>query len=322
VVLDPRRPGAWGRLARATARLGETERAGAQLRRALLLAPADAEAAGDQARLTDSATAYRRWAWIDPRDDEAVTGLAEILAETGDHDGAARTLSGFAKRTEVPDLALRVGRRAGAGWARARRTRYEQWRAEYDRDDSSVLADIASRWISPPTISVMLPVCDPSPLILEEAIASVERQSYAHWQLCVADDASRDPEVQKVLAAAETRDPRISVVWRPQRGHISAATNSALAGATGEWVTFLDHDDCLHIHALHHVAATIVAATIVADPTLDLIYSDEDKIDEAGSHFEPHFKPDWDPDRLLAQNYICHLAVYRRALVEAVGGCE
>lgn len=162
----------------------------------------------------------------------------------------------------------------------------------------------------------MLPVCDPPPPILEEAIASVERQSYPHWQLCIADDASRDPAVREVLAEAEARDPRIGVVWRPQRGHISAATNSALAGATGEWVTFLDHDDRLHEHALHHMAAAIVA-----DPSLDLIYSDEDKIDEAGSHFEPHFKPDWDPDRLLAQNYVCHLAVYRRTLVDAVGGC-
>lgn len=311
VVLDPRRSGAWGRLARAVERLGDVERAGRHLRRALALAPGDIDAVADRARLLGTRSAYRRWTCLDPLDDAAAIGLAETLIDEDDPDGAADALARFADRSEVSDLALRVGRRAGLDWARARRTRYEQWREAYE----PAAAPAVGLPDTGPTISVMLPVCDPSRAVLEAAIQSVERQSYPRWQLCIADDASRDPEVGAALRAAAGRDPRITVVWRPQRGHISAATNSALAGATGDWVTFLDHDDRLHPDALR-----CVAEAIAADPELDLVYTDEDKIDERDSHFDPHFKPDWDPDRLLGQNYVCHLAVYRRSLVDAVGG--
>ncbi|MEQ9333688.1 glycosyltransferase [Thalassobaculum sp.] len=314
-VLDPMRPGTWDRLCRASVRLGFPERAVVLVRRALMLAPAQVEAAADLAWLAKTPVACRRWQCIDPGDDKAALALAEAHVAAGDTAGAARALAGFEAHAEPPERALLTGRRAGLPWARAARSRYEQWLAAYEVDDPETLANVRAGWPAPPVITVVVPVCDPPPGILEAAIASVERQSYPHWRLRIADDASNDPAVRAVLAAAAERDPRTLVTWRPARGHISAATNSALATAEGEWVAFLDHDDMLHPHALHHVAAEIVA-----DPAVDLVFSDEDKIDETGSRFGPHFKPDFDPDRVLAQNYVCHLAVYRRALVDRVGG--
>lgn len=316
VALDPARPGAWDRLGRVTARLGELDAAAMLVRRALLLAPGHAEAAADHAGLGDSETACRRWLCVDPHNDQAAIALAEVLVAAGDPAAAAPVLARFEGMAEAPEQALRVGRRAGLGWARTATSRYERWIAATEaREDPAALAAERAGWTDPPVISVVVPVCDPPPAILEQAIASVERQVYPHWRLRIADDASSDPAVRAVLEQAVARDPRIAVTWRAERGHISAATNSALATAEGGWVAFLDHDDMLHPHALHHVAAAIVA-----DPELDLVFTDEDKIDELGSRFGAHFKPDFDPDRVLGQNYVCHLAVYRRSLVERVGG--
>lgn len=316
VALDPSRPGAWVRLARAAAGAGAPDVATRALRRAQALSPDDPDAIADSGRFTETVAAARRWLCLAPDEEAAAASLAEAMADAGDLGGIACVLARFADREEVSERVLRVGRRAGIPWAAARRSRYERWFDAYGDDDAAALAAERAGWAgTPPIVTVIMPVCDPPPGVLEQAIASVEGQSYAGWRLRIADDASRHPGVRAALQAAAARDPRIAVVWRAERGHISAASNSALAGAEGEWVTFLDHDDLLHPHALHHVAAALVA-----DPGLDLVYTDEDKIDEHDSHFEPHFKPDWDPDRLLAQNYVCHLAVYRRALVEAVGG--
>jgi len=315
VALDPARPGVWDRLGRVTVRMGRADRARDLVRRALVLMPGHAEAAADWASLTEAVADCHRWVCVDPADDDAVLAWAEALVSAGDLTGIAAVLGRFEGRDDPPEQALLVGRRAGLAWARAARSRYERWLDAYERDDPGTLAAARDGWVVPPVITVALPVCDPPPGILEAAIASVERQSYPHWRLRIADDASKDPAVRAVLAAAAARDDRIQVTWRPERGHISAATNTALAMAEGGWVGFLDHDDLLHPHALHHVAAAIVA-----DPELDLVFSDEDKIDAIGSRFGPHFKPDFDPDRVLGQNYVCHLAVYRRALVDGVGG--
>ena len=166
-----------------------------------------------------------------------------------------------------------------------------------------------------PLISVLLPVYNTPEIWLVKAIESVRAQFYPHWELCIADDASREPQVQQVLADYARRDARIKVMRREENGHISAASNSALALATGEFVALLDHDDELAPRAL----ADVVLA-LVRQPELEFIYSDEDKIDEQGRRYDPYFKPDWNPDLLLGQNYTCHLSVFRTARVRAAGG--
>lgn len=191
---------------------------------------------------------------------------------------------------------------------------YDRWLSLFEapvRSCGAPAEDDSSR----PLISVLLPVCDPAPDLLRACIDSVLRQRYAHWQLCVADDASTDPKVKDILVEYAARDPRICLDMRARRGHISRATNSALALARGEYVAFLDHDDELAPSALLEVARAIESY-----PSAKLIYSDEDKIDRAGRRFDPHFKPAWNPELLRSQNYVSHLAVIRTALVRQLGG--
>lgn len=166
-----------------------------------------------------------------------------------------------------------------------------------------------------PVISVVVPVFNPSLDHLTSCLDSVLAQYYPHWQLCIANDASTAPGVAALLDEYAERDPRVQVIHRPQNGHICAASNSALSLAEGEFVALLDHDDCLAPEAL--LEMTIAMNRF---PQARLLYSDEDKLDERGVRYAPHFKPDWNPDLLLAQNYLSHLGVYSTALVRELGG--
>jgi GT2 family glycosyltransferase len=166
-----------------------------------------------------------------------------------------------------------------------------------------------------PSISVILATYDTSEHFLRAAIDSVRAQVYPDWELCIADDASREPRVRRVLEEYAELDPRIKVTFRRENGHISRATNSALELATGEFIGLLDHDDELSRDALFECA--LVANRV---PDVDMIYSDEDKIDESGQRRDPFFKPEWNPDTFLSRMYTCHFGIYRRALVLAVGG--
>jgi glycosyltransferase involved in cell wall biosynthesis len=195
---------------------------------------------------------------------------------------------------------------------------YPDWIARYDRIGVEAKRRIVARIAhmnDPPLISVLMPVFDPAPDHLRAAIQSVQDQFYPWWELCIADDASTDPAVTEILRDAALGDHRIKLVRREQNGHISAASNSALDLATGLFVALLDHDDVLAPNALYEVATRIDAR-----PELDIVYSDEDHIDNDGRRSHPYFKPGWSPELLLGQNLISHLGVYRRALVERIGG--
>ena len=165
-----------------------------------------------------------------------------------------------------------------------------------------------------PLISVLTPVHDPPPAMLEEAIASVRGQTFTDWELCLVDDGSTDPEVIAVLERNATSDPRIRVKRRPTAAGISATTNAALDLAIGEYIALLDHDDTLVPDALQHVADQIAR-----QPDLDMIYSDEDVVRDGGL-IEHHPKPGWSPEHMSALMYTCHLGVYRRTLARDIGG--
>jgi O-antigen biosynthesis protein len=194
---------------------------------------------------------------------------------------------------------------------------YATWISAYDTmddDDRGQLADRLSYLPDPPTISVLLPTYNTPRRYLFDAVDSVISQIYPHWELCIADDCSTQPETLDALAEVELMDSRIRVVRRSQNGHISAALNTALNMSSGTWVTSLDHDDTLAEHAL-----AMFALAIDEDPQLEFIYSDEDKIDDAGTRSDPFFKPDFDPLLLQGQNYVCHLSMYRRELLHDIG---
>ncbi|MHB1271859.1 MAG: glycosyltransferase family 2 protein [Rhodanobacter sp.] len=195
---------------------------------------------------------------------------------------------------------------------------YTDWVDLFDHlrdDERERLSAYVASLPSQPTISIVMPVYNTPEKWLRRCIDSVRAQTYPHWQLCIADDASPKRHVRSLLKKYAASDPRIKVVFRESNGHISEASNSALQLASGDYIALLDHDDELPPHALH-----LVSKTLAENPELKLVYSDEDKIDEHGRRFDPYFKPDWNPDLLRSQNYICHLGVYSRALVQAVGG--
>jgi GT2 family glycosyltransferase len=163
--------------------------------------------------------------------------------------------------------------------------------------------------------SIVTPVFDPPGDVLEAMLRSVRRQGYEDWEHCLVDDCSTAPHVRKILDAAATRDPRVRVTHRTRNGGIVAASNDALAMASGEFVVLLDHDDELAPRALQAVDEALTAT-----PEADYLYTDEDKIDEHGRRGFAFYKPDWSPERLRTQMYTCHLSVLRRSLVGEVGG--
>lgn len=164
-------------------------------------------------------------------------------------------------------------------------------------------------------ISVVMPVYNTPERWLRAAIESVRAQLYPHWELCIANDRSTEPHVRRILDEYEAKDKRIRCVHRDVNGHISAATNSAIELAGGDWIAFLDHDDELRPESLF-----AVAYHIQENPQLRVIYSDEDKISENGRRYDPHFKPDYNPELFLSQNYINHLTAIDSTLVDEVGG--
>jgi GT2 family glycosyltransferase len=176
-------------------------------------------------------------------------------------------------------------------------------------DPEQARRDIA-RWARQPLISIIMPVYNVESRWLEAAIRSVTQQIYPNWELCIADDGSTRPETLATLRQID--HPRCKVKFLDRNQGIAGASNAALALATGDYLAFLDHDDELTTDALYHV----VKAINEQDP--DLIYSDEDKLSLEGYHLEPHFKPDYSPDLILSTNYICHLSVYRKTLLDQV----
>jgi GT2 family glycosyltransferase len=196
------------------------------------------------------------------------------------------------------------------------RDRYASWVSRYGPNSEvrrALRTDLESLQYRP-LISVVMPVYNTDRQVLVEAVDSVRAQIYDKWQLCIANDGSTNPETIEVLESL-AGEKAVRIVDLPGGSGISGATNAALALADGEFIAFLDHDDLLKPHALAQVARWLDA-----DPTLDVVYSDEDKLDGHGHLYDPHLKPDWSPDQLMSQNYVCHLTVVRRELMETVGG--
>ena len=165
-----------------------------------------------------------------------------------------------------------------------------------------------------PLISVVVPAYNTPEQFLRELLACLQDQLYPHWELCIADDASPQPHVRRILEEAAKLDARIKPIFRSENGHIARATNSALDVATGDFIALLDHDDLLPPDALLHVAEAIAR-----QPNAGYLYTDEDKIDDRGRRFDPQFKGGWSPEMALTHNYTHHLTVIRRVIVEQAG---
>ena len=166
-----------------------------------------------------------------------------------------------------------------------------------------------------PLISIIIPVYNVDRKYLQECLESVLNQSYKNYEICIADDCSTNLETIETLKEYEKKYKQIKIVYRKENGHIVEASNSALSLATGEFIALLDNDDIIETDALYEIVKLINE-----NKNVDMIYTDEDKLDLNGKRCEPHFKPDWSPDTLMSLNYICHFTVLRKKIVDDING--
>lgn len=184
---------------------------------------------------------------------------------------------------------------------------YDRWARAYYADLSRrVAAGRAARRAAgggapEPLVSILCPTYKPLLSDFVAAVESVLAQTYRNWELVIVDDASRSPELSAQIKAFCARDKRVRSVVRRRNGNISEATNTAIAEARGEWMAFFDHDDLLVPEAIEVMVAE------AARTGARMLYSDEDKVDQAGYFLEPNLKPDWNHRYLLGCNYVCHL---------------
>ncbi len=189
---------------------------------------------------------------------------------------------------------------------RAKKTQLTKKRAEYET---------GYRFARDVTVSIVCPLYNTPPNFLSEMIKSVKAQTYAGWELCLADgsDADHGYVGETVMKYAET-DPRIRYRKLPKNGGISDNTNAAIALSSGEYIGLLDHDDLLHPSALFDVM------TAICDKGADFIYTDESTFNKVPKDaYLPHYKPDFAIDNLRANNYICHFSVFSRELMDKAG---
>ena len=214
---------------------------------------------------------------------------------------------------------IRAKRRAGRvkrylkrkWWERNIGKQYKAWLLESQQQPVGVIDNH-------PPIAVIVPVFNPPVRFLDECLVSVTNQTARNWQLIISDDGSTNPDVRAALDRFEAEhagDERI-VVLREENGGISAAQNRALAKVTTDYFGWLDHDDQLNPRAIELMSEAI---TEQRKPP-QVVYSDEDKIDAKGEHYELYCKPDFSPELLLTQMYLCHFTVFRTDLVREHGG--
>lgn len=196
-----------------------------------------------------------------------------------------------------------------------REARYQRWRREVEPGlltAQTVSNELVARG---PRFSIIVPVFNTPPVMLRACVESVLAQTYPKWTLLLVDDGSTQAESTAALHECARRDDRITVIRRPRQGGVAAATDEGLRAAEGDFIALLDHDDELSPHAM-----AAMAQRIAEQPDLDLLYSDEDKIDAQGRRHTPVFKPAFSPHHLFTSNYLCHLLVVRTALMRDVGG--
>lgn len=235
------------------------------------------------------------------------------------------------RRTILKSVTRKVGSVPAALWSRRRAKNgpppderhlsectppdeYRRWIRKHEPDAAELKRQRGFKFSRSPKVSIVVPVYNPPAEYLEAMIDSVKQQTYANWELCLAD-ASPKEYVRPILEKAATSDSRIKVKFLEANGGIVGNSNAAAALATGDFVGLLDHDDTLAPFALHEIVSALND-----NPDADFLYSDEDKLDLHGDRVEPNFKPDWSPETLRSRNYICHFTVLKKSLYESIGG--
>jgi glycosyltransferase involved in cell wall biosynthesis len=261
---------------------------------------------------------YTRALEIDPTNVDATHMVGVVHYQLGDYDQAIAWIQrAIVLRPDLPALRSNLLMAEFSARERGRDIEYRNWIERFDKPSAATIA----RWRSdaarqePMTISIAMPTYNSPDRWLRACLDSVLAQTWPHWELCIADDASTLATTRSTLDEYAKRDSRIRVEYRLENGGIAAASNTALGLVTGKFVALVDHDDEIAPWALQ-----LVVEAVARNPDAVLLYSDEDKIDEHGRRYQPYFKPDWDPVLLTAQNYISHLSVYRVETLRSLGG--
>lgn len=191
---------------------------------------------------------------------------------------------------------------------------YNIWRELHRPDKKELAAQRTHVFTQRPLISILIPVYRPKLAHLKKMLQSVLQQTYDNWELCLAFYGSRDDEIGQYLRGLTKNNQKVKVKLLKDNYGIAGNTNKAMDMATGDWIAFADQDDLLREDALFEYVRTIHMTDA------DVIYCDEDKLDdETGMYFEPHFKPDYNPDLLRCSNYVCHMLMVRASLAKQVG---
>ncbi|MDO4490428.1 MAG: glycosyltransferase family 2 protein [Lachnospiraceae bacterium] len=192
---------------------------------------------------------------------------------------------------------------------------YGPWYEAHKASEEVLEKQRRVQWKNPVTISIAVPAYHTPEEFLCQLLDSLQAQTYPYWELCIANASPEDEKMGAVLRRYCREDQRIRVQELQENAGISENTNAALFMATGEYVGLLDHDDLLAPDCLYEVAVRI------RDEGADMIYTDEDKVTaDLSEHYQPHLKPDFSPDLLRSNNYICHFFTVSRELLETVGG--
>ncbi len=260
--------------------------------------------------------AGRKLARLGRRAAQLAKAARTVQREQGSRAVLSRTLA-FVARGGAPAVAEDLMPARAAGGVTSER--YRRWMERHEAVDGAALRATLEGLQRRPLISIVTPVYNVDPRWLDRCVESVRAQHYPHWQLCLHDDASTRADTRAALQRWSGVDPRIVVSMGAANQGISAASNAALRRAEGEYIALLDHDDELSGDALLEVAALLDR-----HPDTDLVYSDEDRISVAADgrtvRHDPFFKPEWSPRLLFNCMYTGHLSVYRKSLVDALGG--
>jgi len=192
---------------------------------------------------------------------------------------------------------------------------YELWIEKEEPKEEDLINQRLSRFFIEPKISIIVPTFNPAEHFLRDMIESVLNQTYSNWELCIAEGGNKEGHVRKILKEYSEKDSRVKIRVLDENKSIAGNSNKALSIASGEYIAFLDHEDRLPRFALFEVVKAINQ-----NPHTDFLYSDEDKIDERGKRRDPFFKPDWSPNMFLSFNYLGHLCVIRKKLLDKVEG--
>ena len=206
-------------------------------------------------------------------------------------------------------------KRAGEKLLKKDSITYKAWLLKNQPSERILENQKKHHFVYEPKISIIVPLYKTPEKYLDEMIESVKSQTYGNWELCLSDGSGKNSPIKEKLCQYEKKDARIKVVYNEKQLHISDNTNEALKICTGDFIAFGDHDDLFAPNALYECVKEINR-----DRSVDMIYTDEDKITMDGKeHFQPHFKSDFNIDMLRSMNYICHLLVVKRSLYEKVG---